>query len=78
MTRDGSAQVCDENLASDVDCYISAGLKTLYQIWYGEIPVNTACQKNLMKVVGTPGYTRTISRWLRTSQFAPHNVNRQE
>lgn len=74
MARDGIAQACDENLGNDVDVYISADLKTLYQVWYGEIAVDSACRKNLMKVVGTPAYTKTISRWLRTSQFAQHNV----
>lgn len=75
MVRDGAAQACDENLGNEVDVYLSADLKTLYQIWYGEVAVNTACEKKLMKVVGAPVYSNNISRWLRTSQFAQHNRN---
>jgi len=75
MVRDGAAQACDENLGNEVDVYLSADLKTLYQIWYGEVAVNTACDKKLMNVVGAPVYTNNISRWLRTSQFAQHNRN---
>lgn len=73
MVREGNAEVCEENIGTEVDVYLSADLKTLYQIWYGEIGVNTACEKKLMKVVGAPGYTSNVSKWLRTSQFAQHN-----
>ena len=73
MVRDGAAQSCDDNLGSEVDVYLSAELKTLYQIWYGEVGVTAACEKRLLKVVGAPVYTNSIAKWLRTSQFAQHN-----
>jgi len=73
MVRDGAAQSCDDNLGSEVDVYLSADLKILYQIWYGEVGVTAACEKKLLKVVGPPVYTNSITKWLRTSQFAQHN-----
>ncbi len=73
MVRDGAAQSCDDNLGSEVDVYLSADLKILYQIWYGEVGVTAACEKKLLKVVGPPVYTNSINKWLRTSQFAQHN-----
>ena len=73
MVRDGAAQSCDDNLGSEVDVYVSADLKILYQIWYGEVAVTAACEKKLLKVVGPPVYTNSINKWLRTSQFAQHN-----
>ena len=73
MVRDGAAQSCDDNLGSEVDVYLSADLKILYQIWYGEVGVTAACEKKLLKVVGPPVYTSSINKWLRTSQFAQHN-----
>jgi len=75
LVRNGGAQVCEENMGNEVDVYVSADLKTLYQVWFGEIGVNAACQKKLIKVVGAPVYTTNVSRWLRTSQFAQHNKN---
>lgn len=78
LVRDRTAQACDENPGNEVDVYLSADLKTLYQIWYGEIGVNTACQQKLMKVVGAPVYTNNISRWLRTSQFAKFNPKQSQ
>ncbi len=73
MVREGTAQSCDDNLGNEVDLYLSADLKTLYQIWYGEVSVNAACETKLLKAVGPPVYTNSISKWLRTSQFAQHN-----
>ena len=65
----------EDNIGTEVDVYISAGLKTLYQIWYGEISANVACEQKLMKVVGAPVYVNNLSKWLRTSQFAQYNRN---
>lgn len=73
LVRDGKVQLCEENIGHDVDIYLSGTLKTFYQIWYGEIGVIEACDRGLLKVVGTPVYTRHLSKWLRTSQFAPYS-----
>ena len=73
LVRDGKTQVCEDNIGLDVDVYLTAALKTFYEIWFGGIGVAEACDKGLLKVVGAPIYTRNLSRWLRTSQFAPYN-----
>jgi len=78
LVRDGAAQVCDENPGHEVDVYFTARLKTLYELWFGEVSLNSAREKGLLKVVGAPVYTRNLSRWLRTSQFAPHNGKFEE
>jgi len=75
VVRSGNTQVCEDNLGNEVDVYLSAELKTLYQVWYGEIGVDAACRQGLLKAVGPPVYTRNLSRWLRTSQFAQYNRN---
>lgn len=76
LVRDGKAQVCEDNIGHDVDVYFTAALKTYYEIWFGEIGVVEACERGLLKVVGVPVYTRSLSKWLRTSQFAPYNKKR--
>ena len=75
LVRGGHAQVCDDNIGHEVDVYLRADLKTLYQIWFGEIGVDAARQRKLMQVVGPPIYEKTVARWLRTSQFAKYNVS---
>lgn len=75
LVRDSNAQICEENLGHEVDVYLTAGLNTFYKIWFGETSLSAACEKQLLKVVGAPVYTRNLSKWLRTSQFAVHNKN---
>jgi len=73
LIRDGAAQVCEENLGHEVDVYLTATLKALYEIWFGEITVAAARECGKLKVSGIPAYTKSLGKWLRTSQFAVHN-----
>lgn len=75
LVRNGSAQSCDENIGHEVDVYITGELKTFYKIWFGEISVSSAKKDEKLTIVGPSHYTRNISQWLRTSQFAPYNRN---
>lgn len=73
LIRDGKAQQCDDSIGYEVDVYLNASLKTLYQIWFGELTVIAAVQQQLLTVLAASHYSQTISKWLRTSQFAAYN-----
>lgn len=73
MVRNRVAQVCDDNLGTDVDIYLTADLITFGKIWYGELSIINACKQGLLKVVGNSYLQNNLSKWLGTSQFAPHN-----
>jgi len=73
LVHDAKTQVCEDNIGYEVDVYLTADLKTFYEIWFGEIGLNAACQGGSLKVVGAPVYVRNLSKWLRTSQFAAYN-----
>jgi len=73
LVRDAKTQVCEDNIGYEVDVYLTAALKTFYGIWFGEIALDAACKSGLLKVIGAPAYTRNLSKWLRTSQFAAYN-----
>lgn len=75
MVRDGVTQVCDDNVGTDVDVYLTATLHTLGRIWFGEISVIDACRTGELKAVGDRYLVNRLSKWLGTSQFAP--LNRQ-
>lgn len=77
LVRDGRAQSCDDNIGHDVDVYLSGQLKTFYQIWFGEISIKAARSQDKLSVVGSAPFTKYLSRWLRTSQFAPYNRRAQ-
>jgi len=75
LVRDNKAQYCDTNIGHEVEVYLTAELKTFYQIWFGECSLTSAQRKDKLTVVGPKNYTRNLSDWLRTSQFAPFNKN---
>jgi DNA-binding HxlR family transcriptional regulator len=76
LVRDGHVQVCHENLGHEVDVYVSATLKELYEVWFGEMSVAAARDCGKLKVTGIPAYTKSLGKWLRTSQFASENPRR--
>lgn len=76
LVRDGTTQVCDENMGTEVDVYLTASLETLGKIWYGELDAAKARESDILKVVGGSFLVRNLSKWLGTSQFAPLNPNR--
>ncbi|MDH5693902.1 MAG: helix-turn-helix transcriptional regulator, partial [Gammaproteobacteria bacterium] len=77
LIRDGKAQSCSDNPGHDVDVYLTAELSTLYKIWFGELSVMNARESEKLKTIGSTHYLRNISKWLRTSQFAPYHRNYQ-
>lgn len=75
LVRNGATQVCDENMGTEVDVYLTASLLTLGKIWFGELSAAAAREQGLLKVVGGSFYVKNLSTWLGTSQFAPLNQN---
>lgn len=71
--QNADCQVCDTDLGFEVDVYITATLKTMTRIWYGELDMREAMERGLMKVSAAPVYLRHIKRWLRISSFTTDN-----
>lgn len=70
LIRNGTSQVCDENIGNEVDVYLTASLETLGKLWYGEIQLLDAMASGDLKAVGAPIYVNRISSWMGRSQFA--------
>lgn len=70
LVREGSTQVCDDNIGNEVDVYLTADVETLGKIWFGEMELLAALESGRLKAVGAPVYVNRINRWLGRSQFA--------
>lgn len=70
LIRQGSAQVCDDNIGLEVDLYLTASLTTFAQIYFGEIKLQYALRKDLLKVVGMSYLKNNLNKWLGTSSFS--------
>ena len=71
--RNGVAQECSQDLGFDVDIYITASVRTLTKVWYGELDIRQAMEEGSAKVVAPPAFLRTIRRWLGISSFTTDN-----
>jgi DNA-binding HxlR family transcriptional regulator len=67
--KDGKREICDTNLGHEVDVYFRSTLKTLDEIWWGQMNLIAACESEQLKVTGPPVYTRNLSRWFPANAF---------
>lgn len=62
--------ICLKNPGYEVDLYLYSELKTMSQIWMGDIKVGKAVKEGLMELSGNSYLRKNISRWLGRNPFA--------
>ena len=64
--------LCVANPGVDVDLTIKSDLRTMTQIWDGQLTMAKAKREKRVILEGTPLFTRSISHWLKGSLLSPH------
>lgn len=72
---DGRAELCEVETGHEVDVYITASLKTLTRVWYGDLTLSGAQASGDLKAVGHPEYLRLMPRWFGISVYSRYNRN---
>ena len=62
--------LCTKNPGKDVDLYISSTVRTMVEIWEGEIGLKTAQRKNLLKTNGNRQLVKTLTNWFGICLYA--------
>jgi DNA-binding HxlR family transcriptional regulator len=62
--------VCNKDPGRDVDVYFTCAVRTMVEIWMGELSYKKAVKEDLLKAVGPSAYTRNIFSWMDRSIFA--------
>ncbi|MEJ2179724.1 MAG: helix-turn-helix domain-containing protein [Gammaproteobacteria bacterium] len=62
--------LCIDSPGSDVDVHISSDLRTMTEVWMGDVSIKQARDEGRLKVVGPSAYLRDIKSWLGLSAFA--------
>jgi NAD(P)H-dependent flavin oxidoreductase YrpB (nitropropane dioxygenase family) len=62
--------VCIHDPGKDVDIFFNVELKTMCELWMGEISYRQAKADNLLELVGPAALTRKVENWLKPSIFA--------
>ena len=70
VVRDGEVDLCTENPGVDVDLYINTTVRNLVEIWAGDIGVNSAQRKRLIRTQGDGRMARTFPEWLGICIYA--------
>ncbi len=62
--------VCVHDPGKEVDVYFNVDLRTMCELWMGDISYRRALAEKKLQVVGPPALTRNISDWITPSIFA--------
>jgi DNA-binding HxlR family transcriptional regulator len=70
VIQDNDVDLCTKNPGKDVDLYISSTVRTMVEIWEGELNLTTAQRKNLLKTNGNRQLIKTLSEWFGICLYA--------
>jgi len=70
IARDKDVDVCVKDPGKDVDVYFTCPVKTMIDVWMGDLSYRKAVNSDKLKVVGPSVLTRNIFTWMDVSIFA--------
>jgi DNA-binding HxlR family transcriptional regulator len=62
--------LCTKNPGKDVDLYISSTVRTMVEVWEGEVGLQTARRKKLLKANGNAQLVKTLPEWFGICLYA--------
>ena len=76
LLQRGGREVCHENPGYEVDVFFESTLRTLTEVFWGDVSLSTARKQGALGVVGSSALTKRLSKWFPVSSFAPYNLQR--
>ncbi|NVJ97254.1 MAG: helix-turn-helix transcriptional regulator [Alphaproteobacteria bacterium] len=70
MVHTDRVELCIKDPGKDVDVYFTSTVRTMADVWMGDMSYRDAISNDSLKVVGPPALTRNIFSWLTPSIFA--------
>lgn len=70
IAREDGVDVCVKDPGKDVDVYLTCSVKTMINVWMGDLSYRKAVKSGDLKVVGPRALTQNIFNWLNSSIFA--------
>lgn len=70
IAAEDKVDVCNKDPYKDVDVYFTSTVRTLVDIWMGDLPYKKAVRDSQIKVVGPNTMTSNIFSWINISMFA--------
>lgn len=76
LEENGERELCLNNPGKGVDVELRSDLRTMTEIWAGDMEIRTAKKNGRLQLSGNPVLIRTLASWLRIGMFAnvrPHS-----
>jgi len=67
---DRKIEVCLEDPGYEVDVFFTADLKTMTEVWMGDLPLRKAQADRRLKIVGSPALLRNLTSWFPLHMLA--------
>lgn len=68
--KGSDVELCTEDPGHDVDVYFTTDLRTMTEVWMGDIPAKQARSDKKLTVVGSPVYLKNLESWLGLYVFS--------
>ena len=70
ILRDGSVDICTENPGLDVDLYLRSSLRTMVEVWEGDLALKTALKDERIHAQGNKHLAKTMPDWLGINPYS--------
>ncbi|MEZ5588310.1 MAG: winged helix-turn-helix transcriptional regulator [Sedimenticolaceae bacterium] len=70
VVKDGEVELCNRDPGKEVDVYFTTDLRTMIELWMGDVPYRTALADGRLTLVGPRALTRNVYHWLALARFA--------
>ena len=70
IADEGQVDLCLEDPGHEIDISLSTTLRTMTQVWMGDMSLAQARGKGLLRVSGPARLIRSVGSWLGASPFA--------
>jgi DNA-binding HxlR family transcriptional regulator len=70
VARENEVDVCVKDPGKDVDVYFTCPVKTMVDVWMGDLSYRKAISEDKLKVVGPNALTRNMFSWMHPSIYA--------
>jgi len=67
---EGEVDLCTENPGKDVDLYLKTQVRSLVEVWNGDLDLREALREKVIRTQGSTGLVRTMPDWLGISPYA--------
>jgi len=70
VVSESEVDICDQDPGKDVDIYFTTTVRTMTDVWMGDISYRKATSDDTLSIIGPKALTRDVTRWMQNSIFA--------